>query len=350
MNGLPVSRRAVLSAGLAVGGLALANRNLFAQTRRITATAFPGPYEEAARRLPGALFTRQTGAEIGIQPVLAQEAMAKVVASRGNPPYDAVILDEATYLDSLKLDVFEPLPAAKMKHLADIASGFGDSRNMGAFVAAHVIGIAYNPKTVKTPPTSWLDLWKPEFKGRVGITTLGSGLGMAFLVEIAKLHGGSAANMEPAFAAMRKLLPSVAATAPNPGAFAAMFQQGQIDIAYNFLSAIEPLRARGVDVALTRPKEGFILLRNSMHIVKGSKAPDLAASYIDANLDPDVQSGMGRLPYMVFPTNRKVAFSPDLVPYAKDQAALSSNTITDWNAINPQRRELIERFNKEIRV
>ena len=350
MRSRSTSRRRAIAAGLALGGLALVSGNTRAQARRITATAFPGPYEEAARRLPGALFTRLSGAEIGIRPVLAQEAMAKVVASRGNPPYDVVILDEATYLDSIRLDVFEPIPAAQMKHLADVASGFGDSRNMGVFVAAHVIGIAYNPKTIKTPPTSWLDLWKPEFKGRVGITNLGSGLGVAFLVEIAKLHGGSESNMDPAFVAMRKLLPNIAAAAPNPGALAALFQQGQIDIAYNFLSAVEPLRVRGVDVALTRPKEGFILLRNSMHIVKGSKAPDLAAAYIDANLDPEVQAGMGRLPYVVFPTNRKVAFGPDLTRYAKDQAALMSNTITDWNTINPQRRDLVERFNREIRV
>jgi putative spermidine/putrescine transport system substrate-binding protein len=343
-----ISRRQILLTGAASTALVMTGRPGAAQ-QRITATAFPGPYEEAARKLPGALFTKTTGAEIGIQPVLAQEAMAKVTASRANPPYDVVILDEATYLDSIKSDPFETIPAAKMKNLANVASGFGDARGTGVFVAAHIIGIAYNPKTVKTPPSSWLDLWKPEFKGRVGITNLGSGLGMGFLVEVAKLHGGSASNMDPAFAALKRLLPNVAATAPNPGALAALFQQGQIDISYNFLSAIEPLRARGVDVALARPKEGFILIRNSMHIVKNTRSLDLAAAYIDINLDPEVQAAMGRTPYVVFPTNKTVPFGPDLAPYAKDHAALAANTITDWATINPQRRELIDRFNREVR-
>lgn len=349
MKPASLSRRGFLTAGVAAGMSSMLPARGSGQERRITAVAFPGPYEEAARTLPGPLFSRNTGAQITIAPVLAQEAMAKVMAARARPPFDVVILDEATYLDYIRSDVFEKIPPDKVRNLGDVAKGFGDERGLGVFVAAHLIGLAYNPKTVKPPPTSWLDLWKPEFKGRVGITGMGSGLGTIFMVEIAKIHGGSEKNMEPAFAALRKLLPSVGATAPNPGALAALFQQGQIDVSYNFLSAVEPLRARGVDIALTRPKEGWIILRNSMHIVKNTVSADLAAAYIDANLDPGVQSRMARAPYFVFPTNQKVEFGPDLERYVKNHAELASHTVTDWTVINPQRKELIDRFNREIR-
>lgn len=344
-NGL--TRRSVLTAA----ALLPLTRFASAQSDQVVATAFPGPYEEAARRLPGAAFQKATGAQVLIQPVLAQEAMGRVLAAKGGkPPYDVVILDEATYLNSLKDDVFEKIDPAKVPNLPDIASGFGDDRGVGAFVAAHVIGIAYNPTTVKEAPTSWEDLWKPEYKGRVGITNLNSGLGTAFLAEIARLRGGSAENFDPGFAAMKELLPNIAAIAANPGALATLFQQGEIDIAFNFLSAVEPLRQRGVDIAFARPKEGFILLRNSMHIIKGTTVPDLASAYLNANLDPVVQAAMGQNPYVVFPTNRKVPFGPDLSPYAKDQDDLvNNNVITDWAAINPQRPALIERFNREIR-
>ena len=321
-----------------------------AEAGQVIATAFPGPYEEAARRLPGALFQKATGAQALIQPVLAQEAMGRVRAAKGGkPPYDVVILDEATYLNSLKDDLFEKIDPAKVPNLPDIAIGFGDEHGVGAFVAAHIIGIAYNPSTVKEVPTSWEDLWKPEFKGRVGITNLNSGLGTAFLAEIARLRGGGVENFDPGFTALKELLPNIAAIAASPGALATLFQQGEIDIAFNFLSAVEPLHKRGVDIAFARPKEGFILLRNSMHIIKGTTVPDLAAAYLNANLDPEVQAAMGQSPYVVFPTNRKVSFGPDLSPYAKDQDDLVKNNITtDWAAINPQRPGLIERFNREI--
>ncbi len=347
MNKHGLTRRSLLAAAASLPLTRFAS----AQTGQLVATAFPGSYEEAARKLPGAKFQQATGAQILIQPVLAQEAMGRVLAAKGSkPPYDVVILDEATYLNSLKDDIFEKIDPIKVSNLPDIASGFADERGVGAFVAAHVIGIAYNPSTVKEVPASWEDLWKPEYKGRVGITNLNSGLGTAFLAEIARLRGGGAENFDPGFAAMKELLPNIAAIAANPGALATLFQQGEIDIAFNFLSAVEPLRQRGVDIAFARPKEGFILLRNSMHIIKGTTVPDLAAAYINANLDPAVQAAMARNPYVVFPTNRKVPFGPDLSPYAKDQDDLAKNNVlTDWAAINPQRPGLIERFNREIR-
>jgi putative spermidine/putrescine transport system substrate-binding protein len=341
-----LSRRSVLAAAALLPFSRLAS----AQDGRVVATAFPGSYEEAARRLPAVAFEKATGAQALIQPVLAQEAMGRVLAAKGGkPPYDVVILDEATYLNSLKDDVFEKIDPAKVPNLPDIATGFGDERGVGVFVAAHVIGIAYNPTTVKEAPTSWQDLWNPAFKGRVGITNLNSGLGTAFLAEINRLRGGRADNFDAGFAALKELLPNISAIAANPGALATLFQQGEIDVAFNFLSAVEPLRQRGVDIAFARPKEGYILLRNSMHVIKGTLVPDLALAYLDANLDPEVQAAMGQNPYVVFPTNRKVAFGPDLAPYAKDQDDLvKNNVLTDWTAINPQRPALIERFNREI--
>src|SRR3954452_17385085 len=105
-----VSRRVLL-----VGGAAISLTGRAAgQGGQVIATAFPGPYETAARELPGATFQKATGAQVLIQPLLAQEAMARVLAAKGGrPPYDVVILDEATYLNSLKDNVFETLNPTK---------------------------------------------------------------------------------------------------------------------------------------------------------------------------------------------------------------------------------------------
>ena len=212
------------------------------------------------------------------------------------------------------------------------------------------MGIVYNPTSVKTPPTSWLDLWKPEYKGRVGITGLGSSLGAAWMVEIAKLHGGSEKNIEPGFEAVRKLLPNVGAVAPNPGALATLFQQGQIDISFNYLNAILPLAQRGVPIAITRPDSGWVLVRNSLHVIENSKNRDLAYAYVDTALSDEVQAQMAASPNFLAPTNKTVAFSSELQKIAKDNEELAKLTLIDWKTLNPQRSALIERFNKEIRI
>ena len=153
-----------------------------------------------------------------------------------------------------------------------------------------LIGIAYNPKKVKTPPTSWEDLWKPEYKGRVGITGLGSSLGTAFMVEIAKMNGGSETNIEPAFEAMKKLLPNVGAISPSPGALAALFQQGEIDIAFNYWNNVALLAAKGVDIAFASPKTGAVagpLQRTDRQEQSGPEAGSRLSRYGDVARGPE---------------------------------------------------------------
>ena len=108
----------------------------------------------------------------------------------------------------LVLGVCAPDPASAA---VDVATVDGSSLGLwwvlpfaGLLLSVAVVPqlYAYNPKKIKTPPTSWEDMWNPEYKGRVGITGLASSLGTAFMVEIAKLHGGSETNIEPAFEAI----------------------------------------------------------------------------------------------------------------------------------------------------
>src|SRR5260370_1049277 len=116
-----------------------------------------------------------------------------------------------------------------------------------------VIGIGYNPKKIAAPPKSWDELWEPKYKGRVGLTALNSQLGIAFLAELNRRKGGDEGNFEPAFKALRELLPNVGAIAANLGAYATLWQQEQIDIApYNF-NFVQTLKGKDVPVELAIP-------------------------------------------------------------------------------------------------
>ena len=170
------------------------------------------------------------------------------------------------------------------------------------------------------------------------------------MVEIAKLHGGSEKNMEPGFEAVRKLLPNVGAVAPNPGALATLFQQGQIDISFNYLNAILPLTQRGVSIAIAKPDSGWVLVRNSLHVIENSKSRDLAYIYIDTALSNEVQAQMAASPNFLAPTNKTVEFGAELQKIAGNNEELADLTLIDWKTLNPQRSTLIERFSKDIRI
>jgi putative spermidine/putrescine transport system substrate-binding protein len=346
------SRRLFLKGAAALGATHLASHAgpAFAAGKTISATTYPGAWESAHRSILLPAFSKASGASTNLVASLAVDTVSKLVASKANPPFDVVILDEGPYLAALGHDLFEKVPADTMPNLKDLPPKFVDPRGFGVFVSGQIIGIAYNTEKIKTPPRSWNDLLKPEYKGRVGLAGMGSTLMSAWMVEIARLNGGSEENMEPAFQFVKKLLPNVSAVAANPGSLATLFQQGQIDISAHYNNNVGDLQGKGVPVMLAKPDTGFIHIKSTMHIVKNTSNPELAAAYINAALSPDVQSKMADEPYVIVPTSAKASFSKGLMAYAPDMKAVEAMNGVDWAKLNPRRAEYIDRFNREVKA
>jgi putative spermidine/putrescine transport system substrate-binding protein len=315
----------------------------------LVAATYPGAFEESYRKVLLPLVKQQTGAQITLTPVLALDQVAKTAASGTNPPFDVLLLDEGPMIDALPLDIFAPFPADKSKSNGELGAPF-QSKGFGPTVTVQLIGIAYNPKKVKTPPTSWLDLWKPEYKGRVGLPDIESSLGTVFMVEVAKLKGGSEKDLAPAFAALKELVPSVGAIAPNPGALGTLFQQGQIDVAPFYFNNTLLIADKGVDIAFTKPDSGLVLVRTSMHIAKNTKAPESALAWIDGATNADVQAKLQAAPYYLVPTNSKAPFSDAITKVVGGGPdALLKNPIPDWPTINASRTAWLKEFTTIVR-
>jgi putative spermidine/putrescine transport system substrate-binding protein len=317
----------------------------------VVATTYPGSFDEAFKAVVGPAFTKRTGAGVSFTPLLAIDQVAKIQAARANPPFDVVLFDEGPLINAIKADVLEKFPASAAKALSDVPEAFRHPEGYAPVVTCQVIGIAFNPKKVKAPPTSWEDLWRPEFKGRVGITGMASSLGTAFMVDIAKLKGGSDTDLEPAFKAMQALLPNVGAIAQSPGALAALFQQGEIDIAFNYFNNIELLRAKGVDVDFVAPSSGAIVVRTSAQLVKNAQAGELATAYLETVMSEDVQRGLEAAPWVMMPTNKKVTFTGANLKLASGlDELIAKNKLLDWTKFQHLRGDWITRFTKEVKI
>jgi putative spermidine/putrescine transport system substrate-binding protein len=175
--------------------------------------------------------------------------------------------------------------------------------------------------------------------------------GLAFLAELNRIKGGDEGNFEPAFKALRELLPNVGAIAANLGAYATLWQQEQIDIApYNF-NFVQTLKGKDVPVELAIPPSGPVGWATSLHLVANAAEPELAVKYIDEHLDADIQAQMLKPPYDVIPTNSKVKLEGAITQaIAKNQDDLAKIRTIDWDKLNPQRGALIDRFNREIKL
>jgi putative spermidine/putrescine transport system substrate-binding protein len=343
-----IDRRTLLASGAALGAAGLTPA--FAQAKTLVAATFPGTWNEADRNVIAPAFRQATSASVTQSIVLGTDQLARLTAAKGNrPPFDVAFFDTPQVLDAAKAGLIVEYPATKSPNFKDLLPKF--QGKWGPTITMQVIGIGYNPKTITTAPKSWDELWDAKYKGRVGLTALNSQLGIAFLAEINRLKGGTDENFEPAFKALRELLPNVGAVAANLGAYATLWQQGQVDIApYNF-NFVQTLKAKDVPVELAIPDTGAVGWETSLHLVANAVEPDLAVKYIDLHLDPGIQAQLLKSPYDAIPTNSKVPLEGAITnSLAKSHADLEKVRGIDWAKVNPQRSALIERFNREIRA
>jgi len=344
-----MNRREVMGAGAALAALSALPFDAHSAEKLVAAT-FGGTWSEVHRKFLAPAFKKRTGAALTQAVMLATQQIAKLTAAKGGtPPFDVAILDEGPALNAIKLGLIEEYNPAKSPNFGKLLKPFQDK--WGPSVTMQCIGIAYNPNKIKTPPTSWEDLWDPKYKGRVGITSLASTLGMAFLADINRLAGGNESSMDPAFKKLKTLLPNLAAVSANFGAHAGLFAQGEVDIGVQNFNFTQTLKSKGVPVEFVRVSSGTPAWRTSMHVVRNTGVSDLAHTYIDTHLTADLQTALQQEPYNVIPTNGGVP----LCCLVKSQIAekpsdLQKMVFFDWTKINAGRPDWTNAFNRQIRV
>src|SRR5437879_2927971 len=143
--------------------------------------------------------------------------------------------------------------------------------------------------------TTYPGSFDEAFKAVVGpafAKTSGAGVSFTPLLGVDQIGTIQASRNAPAFEAMKKLLPNVGAIAPSPGALAALFQQGEIDIAFNYWNNVALLAAKGVDIAFAKPKSGAVVVRSSAQIVKNNQDPKAVLDYLDTVMSVETQKGL----------------------------------------------------------
>ena len=212
----PMERRRMLTGAAALGAASFIPARAFTQGKTLVAATFPGTWNEAHRNILAPAFRRATGATVTQSIILGTDQVARLQAAKGSrPPFDVAIFDSPQVLDAAREGLIVEYPVAKSPRYGELLPAFQDK--WGPKITMQVIGIGYNPKKIAAPPKSWDELWEPKYKGRVGLTALNSQLGIAFLAELNRLKGGDEGNFEPAFKALRELLPNVGAIAANLG-------------------------------------------------------------------------------------------------------------------------------------
>jgi putative spermidine/putrescine transport system substrate-binding protein len=339
-----------LAALVAVG--ALNARPVLGQSTEIVMISYAGPSQEPHRLFLVEPFERRhPGVKVRLVPDEAGEYVSRVQAAvaAGRPsPVDLAPNGEPPHLRLIGMGLLERTNPDLVPNLKHVHQAFVEkSQGYGVPATYSLIGIAYNSRKVAKAPSGWKDLWDPTYRGKVGLTSPASNLGLGFLVAAAKINGGDEGNLDPAWEAIRRLQPFV--IAPNPTALAQLFEREEIVIGPLWSTDAAVLASKGLPIKFVKPQPGAIAIVSFLSVLKGSQHTALAHELLNGVLSVEYQTKAAAKPYFFGPTNVKVAVPADAADYIPTSLAEVRRLQTvNWPVVVPRRGAIVERWNREF--
>src|SRR5581483_2059003 len=259
---------------------------------------------------------------ITYMPGASTDTNAKLQAQKAHPQIDVAIVDAGPQAQAASLGLLAPLDPKIVTNLKDVYPVAKLPGDVGVAIGLVAIGLSYNTKVFADnhwpAMTSWHDLERPELKGKLVLPSITQTYGIMLLIMEARLNGGSESNIEPGFAAMKKIAP-YAVNFDKTADVSNYFLQGQADATVWGNSRTNTLRATGFPIQFVYPKEGAGALLATANLVKGAPNATLAQQFINYLLEPEVQVANAKTVFFG-PTNGRTKIPPDVAKIVTTQA------------------------------
>lgn len=220
-------------------------------------------------------------------------------------------------------------------------------------------GIGYNSGKVDMDITSWDDLLKPDFKGKVAVPAWGW-MGSSWLYVINDIKGGSATDIEPGLEFVRKLIQDQdAVVMENTDNGLRQFQNEEILIAPYWSARTDQIELDSdIKTQFVYPTEGAMKFFFNLALLdRGEAKLEAAADFITSTLNPERQAQFStNVGYP--PTN------PEAVQHIDDSAKEERPSLditeedmnnmaqieVDWTEVANHRADHAEEWRKIVRA
>lgn len=323
----------------------------FAKTEQVVIMTWGGQWGDAMRDNVDAAYSKATGIKVvqdrSASPV---ERITKLKVGLSNQTVDLFQLADGLVPLAIKQGVAEKLnrDSPRMPNLRNMIPAFWNDYWVPQIFS--ITGLIYNTKLVKNPPTSWADLWRPEFKGRIVLPEVSHSIG-TYIIPIGALAAGKdPKNEEAGFEMLKKMtdLKPIWAKDTDTMMNAIRTEEALIGILYK--SQTYTVLGWKAPVAWVYPKEGGIPYSSGTLIAKNTKNLEAAEQYLNVTMDPQVQPFAAKI-YNYGGTNKDTLakLPPELQERVKfPQEQLDRMVILDHNFMGDRRAAWTERWNRVV--
>lgn len=289
--------RRTFVAGAASVGIAIAAPTIIrAQANELRVLTWEG-YAEPEWLAP---FEEETGATVSVVYVgSVDEMFAKMQASQG-ADFDIVAFDTSSFTRYIDGNLIQPLDMAKIPNAANIIPEFQnvgpimrEDAQYGAPFAWGSLPLVYDADAFDAAPESWEVMWDPQYEQQmIALDDANNSIVLAALVlgfeEPYNLTDEQFEQVKQKLIDQKRLLLTYYAGFDEG---AQIFADNDIKLAFamgeTMASMISDL---GVNVGITIPKEKAIGWLDCWVVSAGARDTDLAHSWVNACLEPEVGS------------------------------------------------------------
>lgn len=347
-----MTHRIILLAGAAALALGHATA-ASAQTKTLYVGMNGGNFERAYTQAVFPPFEKEHNVKIVVVPGTSSDILAKATAAKDNSQMHVMFLDDGVMARAISAGLCEKLqPSPELDEILP-AARFKD--DMAAGVDLGMTGLAYNKKMFDengwAPPTSWMDLADPKFKGKVVFQSASaSSFGLHAFLMFNRIQGGSEDNVEPGLEKFRDTIgKNVIEFIPNSSKISEMVQTGEAAIFPLTPTGVAGLQDKGIPVEYAQPKEGSVLLMVAECVIANNSEPELAQKLAAYLLSADAQTKALEAGNIIPSNPKATASTPKAEEKLKKFHEYMKTVVTlDWDAINAKRPEWNSRWNKTI--
>ncbi|MCW5591711.1 MAG: ABC transporter substrate-binding protein [Burkholderiales bacterium] len=289
-------------------------------------------------------FEKATGIKVNFVRFSSGEALARVIAEKGNPRVDVLFGGPVeTHAAGIKEGIFESYKPPSFDRLP---ARFKHPDGQWVAIADDPLVFMTNAKFLKEnnlkAPASWNDLLHPAYKNMLQMADARtSGTAVTRIFSVLEVNGR---DENKAFEYMKKLRPNVQLYTKSGGGGTLPVGLGQAGGGIFFIVDALDTKAKGYDVVISFPKEGIGTAAEAIALIKGAKNPELGKKLIDWASSPAMQNTLATHKINFLPAHPDVAVEPSLAAVLKDAKIFPIDA--DYAGAN--RKRMVERWIAEV--
>ncbi len=347
-----VTRRKLIQGALASGAgalfaPALGTSGTHAEDKTLTATHFGGPYQ-VLRDIVAAPFKKAGLGDITYTVEFSGAAIGKMQTQKESPPFDVALLSRSFAIRAQNAGLVRKIEKGGIAEAGSLVPDALPAAGWGAAMILDTFDLMIDNNQIKAPVESWLDLWRPDFEGKLMLPAASNPAAVFFIACVAKAIAGderSPKAIDEALARLKALKKAVRSYYSDALQPTQLIERGEIAAAPQFGIRIANQSRKVPSIVKVTPKEGVMAIPYDLCIPVNSTKQELALSYINFTMRKDTQASLvGNL--LATPVRADVEVAPEIKSLVTTE--FSKIWFADEELMAVKQKEWLDRYMREV--